>query len=380
MSVETSQSVITPGTTIGILGSGQLGRMMAIAAKQMGYRVYIFSSESDSPAGQVADVEVIGDLKDLNAIKNFAQQVNVVTVETENIPTTTLEAAKEFVPAFPGSKALKVTQNRSFEKQFLADNDIPTCRFQIVRSLDELRDACASIMPGMLKTTTGGYDGKGKSKIETESDIESAWADLKAEEAILESWVDYEFEFSVVAARSSNGEFVAFPSIRNEHENQILDVSISPSGLSKDINAEAIDIVKAVMNGLDAVGVLTVEFFYENGKVLVNEIAPRPHNSGHLTIDAHETDQFEQHVRAICGLQLGSTKQLKPAAMVNLLGDEWEESEPRWHAALAMPGTKLHLYGKQEPRAKRKMGHLTATADSIETAVATAKGSTCCVR
>lgn len=360
--------VIPPGSTIGILGGGQLGRMMSIAAKQMGYRVHILSPSHDSPAGQVSDLEVQASFDDLDAVEAFAKHVDVITIETENIPLDTLAAAAKHAPAFPGRQALTVCQNRGLEKQFLAENDIPTGGFQVVRSHEELKKACQNLMPGVVKTTTGGYDGKGQVVISSPDDIEKAWSELKADEAILEEWIDYDFEFSVIGVRNSSGLVTAYPSIRNEHRDGILDVSISPSGLPRQVEVEATRIVYDIMIRLESVGVLTVEFFYRNGQVLVNEIAPRPHNSGHLTIEGHFTSQFEQHIRAICGLVAGSTRQIKPVAMANLLGNEWSSGQPKWHFGLCLPNTKLHLYGKGVPDTGRKMGHLTSMANAPEDA------------
>ncbi|MFK7766384.1 MAG: 5-(carboxyamino)imidazole ribonucleotide synthase [Mariniblastus sp.] len=364
----TDDLIIPPGSTIGILGSGQLGRMMAIAAKHMGYRVHIFSSSLDSPAGQVADLEIQASLDDLVAVESFAKNVDVVTVETENIPLVTLDAASKFAPTYPGRVTMEVCQNRSYEKQFLDDNQFPTCEFEIVRSLDDLEKACKTLMPGVLKTVTGGYDGKGQAVIRSAADIENAWASLNADEAILEEWIDYDFEFSVVGFRNSAGLVQAYPSIRNEHANGILDVSISPSGLSEQVEAQASETVFGILNLLESVGVLTVEFFYRKGEILVNELAPRPHNSGHLTIEGHVTNQFEQHIRSICGLMAGSTSQLKPVAMANLLGNQWSAGEPQWHYGLSLPNTKLHLYGKGTPELERKMGHMTSIGETPEEA------------
>ena len=363
-----SGQLIPPGSTIGILGGGQLGLMMAIAAKQMGYRVHIFAPVFDSPAGQVADLEIQASFDDLAAVEAFAKNVDVMTLETENIPVPTVEAASQFVNVYPGTEALRVSQNRMLEREFLSQNKIPSCRWKLIRSLDDLKAACQTLMPSVLKTTTGGYDGKGQVLIRSMADVESAWNELNAAEAILEEWLEFDFEFSIIGARSPAGIFAAYSSIRNDHQNQILDVSYSPSGLPDEVETKAKKIVFEIMDRLDAVGVLTVEFFYRNGEVIVNEIAPRPHNSGHLTIDAHLTDQFEQHIRAICSLMLGSTRHLTPAAMANLLGELWNECEPKWHLGMSLPNTKLHLYGKETAKPGRKMGHLTATGDSAEQA------------
>ena len=355
-----------PGSTIGIFGSGQLGKMTAMAAKHMGYRVHVFSPDRDSPAGQVADLEIQGAYDDLEAVKKFARDVDVITLEFENIPLQTLEAACIAAPVHPNAKTLKTSQHRITEKNFLREQGIPTCRFEVVRTLEELQTACTKIMPGLLKTASDGYDGKGQAVIKSPEDIQSAWESIATGEAILEEWIDYDFEFSVVAARNADGQFAAFKSIRNEHAEQILDVSISPSGLSEATEQAAEKVVAQIMESLQTVGVLCVEFFFRGGEILVNEMAPRPHNSGHLTIEAHATSQFEQHVRSVCNLELGSARQHSPAAMANLLGDIWNSGEPRWHEALAVSEVSLHLYGKADPKSKRKMGHLTAVSDTVE--------------
>lgn len=368
MNASNDLPAVQPGSTIGIFGSGQLGKMMTTAAKQLGYRVHVFSPASDTPAGQVADREIQAAYEDLDAVEQFAKSVDVITLEFENIPVAALAAAGKHVQVYPGDQALAIPQNRSLEKNFLRDNDIPTCEFRIVKSLDELKTAAEQIMPGVLKTTSGGYDGKGQFVIREPADVETAWAELKTDEAILEEFIEFQYEFSVIGARSANGQFAAYPSFRNDHHNQILDVSVSPSGLEASLDSQATQVVQGIMEALNAVGVLCVEFFYRDGQILVNELAPRPHNSGHLTIEGHATSQFEQHVRAVCGLPLGTTAQVAPAAMVNLLGDVWNDGQPDWSACLALPGVALHLYGKQKPVAARKMGHITAVADTVEEA------------
>ena len=284
------------------------------------------------------------------------------------MPIETLAAIEQHTRVHPGIKTLQTTQNRGLEKGFLVEQGISTCRFQIVRSLDELKQAAKQLMPAILKTTSMGYDGKGQFVLREIADVETAWETLQTEEAILEEFIDYDFEFSIIAARNAGGEFAAFPTIRNEHENQILDVSYSPSGLTEELNARATEIADRIMQGLGTVGVLCVEFFCRGDEILVNEMAPRPHNSGHLTIEAHTTSQFEQQVRAVCGLSLGSTEQIKPAAMANLLGQQWEHGEPQWDRALATPNVKLHLYCKEAAKANRKMGHLVALAESSSAA------------
>lgn len=355
--------VIPPGATIGVLGSGQLGRMFAIAARRLGYRVHVLSPDDDTPTGQVADVEVRAAYDDLEAVAQFARGVSVVTLEFENVPVAALDAAEKFAPVRPASRVLYTTQQRVREKTFLKSAGLPTTPFRAVHSLEHLRTAAGDGLPGILKTAAWGYDGKGQIKISNHSQVESAWRSLETDAAIFEQFVDFECELSVVAARGLHGELACFDPIRNEHRNHILDVSISPCGLPSSVKRAAEEIARNVLQQLEVVGVLCIEFFLTcDGQLLINELAPRPHNSGHLTIDAHVTCQFEQQVRAVCGLPLGSTEQLRPAAMVNLLGDLWGSGEPRWSKGLAAPDVKLHLYGKREPRKGRKMGHLTALA------------------
>jgi 5-(carboxyamino)imidazole ribonucleotide synthase len=357
-------SPILPGATLGVLGSGQLGRMFAIAAREMGYRVHILSPEVDSPAGQIADREVVARYDDLDAVEQFAKSVAVVTFEFENISAASTERAARFTPVRPGGHVLYTTQHRLREKDFLTKAGIPVTSYAAVHSADELAAAAAKIgLPAVLKTAAWGYDGKGQAKLDPASDLAAAWASLKTDEAILEGFVDFEREVSIVTARGLDGQCVFYGPIDNAHRNHILDLSICPADVPTRVADDARAIAATIMRELDVVGVLCVEMFLtRGGRLLVNELAPRPHNSGHLTIDAHATSQFEQQVRAVCGLPLGSTRQHSPAAMANLLGDVWSRGEPRWPAALALPDVKLHLYGKHDPRPGRKMGHLTALA------------------
>jgi 5-(carboxyamino)imidazole ribonucleotide synthase len=357
---------ILPGATIGVLGSGQLGRMFAIAARRMGYRVHTLSPDSDTPTGQVADHEVEASYDDLDAVREFARRVEVITFEFENIPAATVEAAAQIVPVRPSGLVLHTTQNRLREKTFLEKNGFPVTRFRPVRSLDELRMALAELgLPAVLKTAGYGYDGKGQSKIESVADIERAWQAVGEQQAILEAFVEFEREVSVVAARGQDGSFAHYGVIENEHRRHILDVSVAPASVSQKITREAIEIARDILETLGVVGVMCVEFFLtRDERLLVNELAPRPHNSGHFTFDACLTSQFEQQLRAVCLLPLGSTEQLRPAAMANLLGDLWAEGEPDWTAACSFPDVKLHLYGKLEARRGRKMGHLTALSPS----------------
>ncbi len=360
-----SSAPILPGATIGVFGSGQLGRMMALAARSMGYGIAVFSPEAGSPTGQIADREVVADYADDDAVRAFVRGVHVVTFEFENVPSSVAAIAQaEGVPVRPGGHVLHTAQQRGREKSFLRQAGIPVTPFAIVNSLNALRDAVAPIgLPAVLKTTAFGYDGKGQVPIHTHADLAAAWAALKTGEAILERWVDFSHELSVVAARGCDGSFVHYGVLENRHAHHILDVTVAPARIPPVIASQAVELARAVLVALDVVGVLCVEFFLtHDGTLLVNELAPRPHNSGHLTIDAAVTSQFEQQVRAVCALPLGSTDLVRPAAMANLLGDLWQPGEPNWAAALALPGVKLHLYGKRIPRPGRKMGHLTATA------------------
>jgi 5-(carboxyamino)imidazole ribonucleotide synthase len=366
--------VIAPGATLGVLGSGQLGRMFAVAARRLGYRVHVLSPDDDTPTGQIADVEINAPYDDLDAVAKFARSVSVVTFEFENVPAATTEAADRFAPVRPHGKVLHATQNRLREKRFLASIGVPTTPFAEIRSLEELTSAVAKLgLPAVLKTADWGYDGKGQRMIRAADDVAAAWNALETTEAILEAFVDYECELSVIGARGLDGQLALYGPMRNDHRNHILDVSYAPAGLPERVVNEAFEIARAILTKLEVVGVLCVEMFLaRDGRLLVNELAPRPHNSGHLTIDAHVTCQFEQQVRAVCGLPLGSARQISPAAMVNLLGDVWQPGEPRWERACAFPEVKLHLYGKRDPRPGRKMGHLTALAATPEEAVKTA--------
>ena len=362
--------VILPGATIGVLGSGQLGRMMAIAARRMGYRVHTFSPGEETPTGQVADLEISADYEDLDAIRAFAKGVDVVTFEFENVSTEAAAAAAEFVPVRPSGSALHVTQQRAREKAFLADRGFPTTPCAAVWTVDELAVALGWIgVPAIVKTAAFGYDGKGQHRVTSIEDGERVWSMVGHQDVVVERVVEFTHELSVVGARGLDGDFAHFGAIENVHREHILDLSVAPARVSEGIAAEAVHITRAIMEELDFIGVLCVEFFLTtDGRLLVNEIAPRPHNSGHLTFDACVTSQFEQQVRAVCGLPLGSTLQLRPAAMVNLLGDLWVNGEPDWQAALSFPDVKLHLYGKTEARLGRKMGHLTALGDTVEDA------------
>lgn len=365
---------IPPGSTIGILGSGQLGRMLALAARNLGYRIAIFSPEAGAPAAAVADEEFVADYLDLDRIREFAKKVDVVTFEFENVPSVTTRAAAEFAPVRPDGQVLHVTQNRLREKTFLKESGFPTTPWMRVQQPSELQAALAQIgAPGVLKTADFGYDGKGQVKIKRAEEAAAALASFNGQETVYEGFVDFEMELSVVAARTEAGEFKAFPVFENRHANHILDVTVVPAGISPKLAAQAEELARGILDKLQVVGVLTVELFVtRDGRLLVNELAPRVHNSGHITMDACVTCQFEQQVRAICGLPLGSTELNAPAAaMANLLGDLWAKGAPNWSAVLSDPGVKLHLYGKAEARRGRKMGHMNLAGTDRDTVIRT---------
>jgi 5-(carboxyamino)imidazole ribonucleotide synthase len=366
-------SPILPGATIGILGSGQLGRMLAIAARTLGYRVHVYSPDADSPAGAVADREVVASYLDLDQVREFARGVDVVTFEFENVPSATSLAAAEVTRVRPDGHVLHVTQQRLREKTFLREGGFPVTPFRAIRSEEDLIQATAALgIPGVLKTASFGYDGKGQQMIRSADALPEAYAMLRGAEGIYEAFVDFEKEVSVVAARTLDGSFKAFPVFENTHHHHILDVTFAPAAIPGALAREAEELARGILEALKVVGLLTVEMFVtRDGRIVVNELAPRTHNSGHLTIDACVTSQFEQQVRAICGLPLGSTELHSPAAMSNLLGDVWIDAGgvPEWGAALSDPGIRLHLYGKADPRRGRKMGHLTTTGETVASAV-----------
>jgi 5-(carboxyamino)imidazole ribonucleotide synthase len=378
----TTPQLILPGKTLGILGGGQLGSMFAMAARRMGYRVEAISDVADCPAARHCDQLHVGAYDDPTFLAAVGQRLDVVTFEFENVPAAAAEALAAVAAVRPHPRVLFTTQDRGREKAFLVEHGFPCAPHRLVRSRPELAAAVREIgLPAVLKTAAFGYDGKGQAKLTVADDVDRAWAVVGAgpdgpRECVLEAWIDFDCEISVVAARGLDGTTAAFAPSRNAHAHHILDVSSVPSGLPAHVLVDATRTAEKVLSALGVVGVACVEFFVtRDGQVLVNEIAPRTHNSGHLTIEACETSQFEQQVRAICGLPLGSTHEVSPAAMANLLGDCWGDDpagsprEPDWAAALVVPGVRLHLYGKSAPRLGRKMGHLTATATTAAEAI-----------
>ena len=341
-----------------------------MAARRLGYRVHTLAPEHDTPTGQIADVEIVASYDDLDRIREFSSGVDVVTFEFENVPAAAAAAAEALAPVRPNGAALAVAQHRVREKGFLAARGLPVTPYAEVRTAFDLAVGLARVgRPSVLKTAALGYDGKGQVAIGPDTDPLAAWDSLGRREAVLEAFVDLEREISVIGARGLDGAMSFFEPFDNTHRHHILDVTVAPADIHPRLAADAVEITRAVLDGLDYVGILCIEFFVtRDGQLLVNELAPRPHNSGHLTFDACRTSQFEQQVRAICGLPLGATDLLQPAAMVNLLGDLWADGEPSWAAALAMPDVKLHLYGKGAARPGRKMGHLTVLGPTREQA------------
>lgn len=350
------KDIIAPGATIGMLGGGQLGRMAALAAANLGYRVHVLTPERDSPAGQVCAVTTIANYTDRDALEAFASSVDVVTYEFENVPVEAAEFLAERVPVRPGPEALRVAQDRLREKEFAANLGIGTAPFRAVGAADELAAAVAAIgTPAVLKTRRMGYDGKGQAKVLPGSDLAAAWAAIGGKPAILEGFVTFKMEISVIVARGLDGQTLCYPPVENRHLNHILDTTIIPAPIPQALAAEAEEIARKMAEALDLAGLLAVEMFVtEDGRVLMNEIAPRPHNSGHWTMDACVTSQFEQQVRAVCGLPLGSVERYGDAEMKNLIGDGAKD----WLEILRDPAAKLHLYGKAEARPGRKMGHV----------------------
>lgn len=365
--VQTAAAPLLPPATLGMLGGGQLGRFFVIAARQMGYRVWVLDPDPKSPAGELADRHLCADYLDEAALNEMAKGVAAVSTEFENVPAASLEFfCKRGLPVRPGPKAVAVCQHRVAEKEFLRDNNLPHAPFAVINSEADLRDAPANLFPGILKVARFGYDGKGQAVVDSRDAALAAWQAFGGEPCVLEQKLSLDYEVSVVLARDAAGQVKSFPVGENIHRKGILDISIVPARMGGCKSGDAQEIAEMVAQALDYEGVLGVEFFVSHGLLYVNEMAPRPHNSGHYTIDACIASQFEQQLRVMCGLPLGDARAHSAAVMVNLLGDLWFEGddsdtprEPDWSKLLAVPGLKLHLYGKESARRGRKMGHFT---------------------
>lgn len=367
--------MILPGATIGMLGGGQLGRLFTLIAHDLGYRVIVLDPDADSPAGRVADEHLHAAYDDPWALERMAQGCAAVTTEFENIPAETLEHLAESVPVYPSAAAVRIAQDRIREKTFIREIGLPTAPFAVIRSVEGLTAAADGLgMPAILKRATFGYDGKGQLRIASSEELPAAFAALGGVPCVLERQVDLALEVSLVLARGEDGATCCYPVAENVHRDGILDVSIVPGRVSSALADKAREMALSLAEALDYRGVLAVEFFLtRTGELLVNEMAPRPHNSGHYTIDACVTSQFEQQLRALCGLPLGDMRLLSPVVMVNLLGDLWAEREPHWDRIFATEGAQLHLYGKREPHLGRKMGHFCVLDSDVGRALRRAR-------
>jgi 5-(carboxyamino)imidazole ribonucleotide synthase len=372
---------IAPGSWLGLLGGGQLGRMFAMAAASLGYRVCVVDPDPLSPAAAVCEEHLQAPYEDEQALAELARRCAAVTIEFENVPAGALRTLAERVPVRPAADAVAVAQDRIFEKRFMVAHGVDVGPHKVVERIDDLLRAPDLLFPAILKTARLGYDGKGQVAVETRDEAVQAWSRLGRAAAVLEKRLHLLREVSCIVCRGADGAMTNYPVIENQHRNGILAVSIAPARVSPQVAAHAAELARRIAAALDYVGVLCVEMFVVGEeRLLVNEIAPRPHNSGHFTIDACAASQFEQQVRTLAGMPLASPAQLVPAVMLNVLGDLWfhhgERREPPWHEALAVSGAKLHLYGKHEPRPGRKMGHVTclgaSVADALERAVAVA--------
>lgn len=358
-----------PGSTLGVVGGGQLGRMLCLCARRMGYRTVVWTGGLEAPAREVADEAVELPFDAPEALARFARLADVATIEFENIPRESLEALAAKIPLHPSPEAVAICQNREREKKFLHAHGIPCARFELVDSAESLAAAVARLgTPAVLKTADFGYDGKGQRRLDGGEDPSEVWAAFEGGRAVLEAFVPFEREISVMVARGGDGEVVTFDPAENRHRHHMLDLSIVPAGISAESDEEARRIARDIASALGYRGILGVEFFLlESGELLVNEIAPRPHNSGHHTLDACATSQFEQQLRAVCGLPLGSPRLLSPVVMLNLLGDMWpaEDRSPDWGPLFADGEGLLHLYGKARAVGRRKMGHANLLGEEV---------------
>lgn len=366
--------MILPGATIGMIGGGQLGRMFVIAAKYLGYDVVVLEPGENSPAGQVADEQIVAAYDDKEALATLAERCDVITTEFENIPASVLETLAQSTPVHPSAEALSKTQDRIVEKEFIRSCGLLPVPYGAIRTRSEVAIAIDAIeFPAILKTARFGYDGKGQITVNTPDEVVEAYQSHRSVDCVLEQRVDLECEISVVLARNEQGDTQCFPVSENVHKDGILFQSIVPARVDEEMARVAQVAAKRIATKLDYVGVLAVEFFVtKQGALLVNEIAPRTHNSGHYTIDACVTSQFEQQVRTVCNLPFGDTRLLSPVVMTNLLGDIWGDTQPDWTKVFNSPSSKLHLYGKAAAREGRKMGHFCTLADSVDDAIAEA--------
>ncbi len=369
------ESLLEPGSTIGIIGGGQLGRMLAIAARQMDYKTIVLDPDPDCPAGQVADGQIVEAYSSRDAARELARSTDVVTYEFENVDADSVSAAAEMKPVHPSTSVLRTAQHRLHEKTALLKAGIPVAPFVKIESLADLQKAAVDLgYPMVLKTATQGYDGKGQVIITRVEDIEHSFTLLNNRhvELIVEQFVPFKMEISAICARTADGQTATFPPSENIHRNHILDISIVPARLPDAVVENARLLAADIAVQFNVVGLISVEMFVtKENELLVNELAPRPHNSGHYTMNACDTSQFEQLVRVLAGLPIAEPRLLSPSVMVNLLGEVWEDTDgdPDWARALEMPGVSLHLYGKSEARVGRKMGHINVVADSVEDAL-----------
>jgi len=368
-----SIATIVAPAMLGMLGGGQLGRFFVIAAHELGYQVTVLDPDKNSPAGKIADVHLCADFDDLAALKKLAQTCSAVTTEFENVPAKSLEKLALTTTVRPSASCVAIAQHRVLEKNFIKDAGLPVAPFAVINGATDLPEDTSSLYPAILKVARFGYDGKGQARVKNQTEAQKAFVEFKQEVCVLEQMLPLDLEVSVVLARDAQGNIAAFPAAENSHLNGILDISIVPARCSAVIKANAQALAKKLAEKLDYVGVLGVEFFVVGKQLLVNEIAPRPHNSGHYTIDACVTSQFEQQVRVMTGLPLGDASLHSNAVMVNILGDSWFANSkndalvPAWNKALGHANLKLHLYGKHEPRKGRKMGHFTVIGQDLKT-------------
>ena len=374
--------MITPGSTVGILGGGQLGRMLILAGRNLGYRFHVFEPKESCPAGMVADLEINAAYSDKAALRKFAEGVDVITLEFENIPTEVIDMLSTIKPVLPGSRALFICQHRQREKDFLKESGLPCAPFEYADSAESLKNVVEAIgFPCVIKTVAFGYDGKGQIKLnvpEEAADCDYLWNFLEnPQRVVVEKWIHHIGEFSVICARKIDGTKITFPMAENIHIRHILHASIIPARITEATQTAGAQLACEIADLLDVTGLIAVELFLEeDGSLIINEMAPRPHNSGHYSMDGCITSQFEQHIRAVTNLPFGSTELIKPSVMINLLGDIWDKADdgqPNWASLLADPNVKLHLYDKGETYPGRKMGHFTVLGDEIETALEAAE-------